>query len=77
METMLNPLFGGAVIYRDKGIMNKCYCFKPLNYVFWPLKNYKPFFTSDEFDQSGAFLLAFILISGFILHNMYSKYKPS
>lgn len=76
-ENMIQPLFGSRILYRDKGDMYKCYCFKPLTYVLWPLKKYKPFLPTDDGGAAGAFLMAFIIVTGMMIYTVNSMYKSA
>jgi hypothetical protein len=38
LETCVSTLFGKSVFYRNKKDLDKCYCFKPLAYILFPLR---------------------------------------
>lgn len=72
-ETIMSPMFNSRILYRNKSDMDKCYCFKPLTYVLWPLKNYKPFLPSDQGIASGSVFVAFVIITGIIIYSVKNR----
>lgn len=68
-------LFDDHLLYRDRDIMAKCYCLKPIRVFFTPLDEFYDFFKTKEGKKDHSFELLLTIIVFSIIYIMNLKKK--